>query len=256
MHLDHTDSTPLSTRDGTADPLTAREREVADLIAEGMSNEQIAEHLILTPGTVANHVAHIIDKMQVHSRAQVAVRVAVEKHRTDARMILALLMGLREVDGSTVRESMQHATNVLAMAFAAEKVDAFFYDEAVDVLVALGTSETPLRQLQRDLGLDRLALRNGGRAAWVFREKRAHRDGHVEDDDLELAGIRRDLGVRSMIAVPFEVAPAHRGVLQVASRQPDHFSEDQVHLLQFVAYWVALVARDRSIRELVPSDGA
>jgi DNA-binding CsgD family transcriptional regulator len=256
MHLDHTDSTPLSTRDGRADPLTAREREVADLIAEGMSNEQIAERLVLTPGTVANHVAHIIDKMQVHSRVQVAVRVAVEKHRTDARMILALLMALREVDGSTLRESMQHATNLLATAFAAEIVDAFFYDEGGDVLVALGTSATALGELQRDLGLDRLPLRNGGRAAWVFREKRAHRNGHVEDDELELPGVRRDLGVRSMIAVPFGVAPAHRGVLQAASRQPDRFSEDQVHLLQFVAYWVGLVARDRSVRELGPSDGA
>jgi hypothetical protein len=35
--------------------------------------------------------------------------VTVEKHRTDAGMILALLMAVPEVDGSTVRESMQHA---------------------------------------------------------------------------------------------------------------------------------------------------
>jgi DNA-binding NarL/FixJ family response regulator len=70
MHLDHPDATTLSTRDGTADPLTVLERELANLIAEGLSNEQIARGLVVTPGTVANHIAHIIDKMQVHSPVQ------------------------------------------------------------------------------------------------------------------------------------------------------------------------------------------
>jgi DNA-binding CsgD family transcriptional regulator len=237
----------------TSGASTARERELAALIAEAMSNEQMAGCLVLTRGTVANHVAHIIDKMQVHTRVQIAVRVAVEKHRTDARMILALLMALRAVDGSTLRESTRHATNPLATAAAAEKVDALSTMKEPTCLWRLGPAKRPGPELQRHLGSDRLPLRKGGRAAWVFREKRAHRDGHVEDDDLELAGIRRDLAVRSTIAGPFEVAPAHRGVSQAASRQPDHFSEDQVHLLQFVVNWVGLVARDRSVREIGPS---
>ena len=41
------------------DLLTQREREIAELVAEGLSNDQIAEPLALTPGTVANQVAHI-----------------------------------------------------------------------------------------------------------------------------------------------------------------------------------------------------
>src|SRR5437879_6909556 len=57
-------------------PLTPREREIAELIAEGLSNERIAERLVLTPGTVANHVAHILDKLGVQSRVQVAVTIA------------------------------------------------------------------------------------------------------------------------------------------------------------------------------------
>ena len=49
-----------SNRDGHCEPLTPREREVAELIAHGLSNEQIALRLVLTAGTVANHVAHIL----------------------------------------------------------------------------------------------------------------------------------------------------------------------------------------------------
>jgi DNA-binding NarL/FixJ family response regulator len=55
--------------------LTAREREVALLIARGYSNQQIAERLVLTRGTVANHVAHILGKLGVGNRTAVAALV-------------------------------------------------------------------------------------------------------------------------------------------------------------------------------------
>jgi DNA-binding NarL/FixJ family response regulator len=55
--------------------LTPREREVAELIARGYSNQQIAEALVLTRGTVANHVAHILDKVGAANRTQIAARV-------------------------------------------------------------------------------------------------------------------------------------------------------------------------------------
>jgi non-specific serine/threonine protein kinase len=53
--------------------LTAREREVADLIAKGLSNGQIANGLAVTVGTARTHVDHILAKLGMHSRAQVAV---------------------------------------------------------------------------------------------------------------------------------------------------------------------------------------
>lgn len=53
--------------------LTRRERGVAALIAEGLSNRQIATDLFITEGTVANHVVHILDKLGYNSRAQIAV---------------------------------------------------------------------------------------------------------------------------------------------------------------------------------------
>jgi pimeloyl-ACP methyl ester carboxylesterase/DNA-binding CsgD family transcriptional regulator len=54
--------------------LTAREREVVELIAEGMNNGEIAERLVLSPKTVRNHITHIFEKLQVETRAQAIVR--------------------------------------------------------------------------------------------------------------------------------------------------------------------------------------
>jgi predicted ATPase/class 3 adenylate cyclase/DNA-binding CsgD family transcriptional regulator len=58
--------------DGTTTALTRREQEVAVLIARGMTNRQIAEALVITEGTAANHVNHILDKLGFSSRAQIA----------------------------------------------------------------------------------------------------------------------------------------------------------------------------------------
>jgi DNA-binding CsgD family transcriptional regulator len=235
--------------DGHSEAITPREREVAELIAQGLTNEQIAERLVLTPGTVANHVAHILSKLRLQSRVQVAVKIANAKSRSDAETVLVLLGVLRQVDSTSAHGAMQHATNVLASAFAADKVDAFVYVAQTDMLEALGTSDTPLGRLQAELGLDKVPVADGGRAAWVFREQRPFRHGHVEDDLEESVGVRRDLGVRSTIAVPIQASEHYSGVLLVSSRQPDHFTQDQLHLLQFVAYWIGLVARDQSTND-------
>jgi class 3 adenylate cyclase len=52
--------------------ITAREKEVAALIAQGRSNRDIAEALVITEGTAANHVEHILKKLAFNSRAQIA----------------------------------------------------------------------------------------------------------------------------------------------------------------------------------------
>jgi ATP/maltotriose-dependent transcriptional regulator MalT len=56
--------------------LTAREQEVAALIARGLTNRQIGNTLIITEGTAASHVVHILDKLGFSSRAQIAVWAA------------------------------------------------------------------------------------------------------------------------------------------------------------------------------------
>jgi two-component system response regulator NreC len=50
--------------------LTEREREILKLVAEGFTNNQIAERLIISPKTVDTHRTHIMDKLNMHSRAE------------------------------------------------------------------------------------------------------------------------------------------------------------------------------------------
>jgi DNA-binding NarL/FixJ family response regulator len=52
--------------------LTPREREVIDLVAEGMSNKAIAQQLDISAHTVKSHLRNIMEKLTLHSRLQVA----------------------------------------------------------------------------------------------------------------------------------------------------------------------------------------
>jgi two-component system OmpR family sensor kinase len=64
--------------------LTAREQEVVVLVAEGLTNAEIAHRLVLEEGTVANHVRRVLLKLDMRSRTQLAVW-AVERglYRSD-----------------------------------------------------------------------------------------------------------------------------------------------------------------------------
>ena len=66
---------PLSAQDEKVFPdLTAREREVLDLLAAGLGNAAIATRLSLSPKTVRNNVSSIFAKLQVADRAEAIVR--------------------------------------------------------------------------------------------------------------------------------------------------------------------------------------
>jgi DNA-binding NarL/FixJ family response regulator len=54
--------------------LTPREKEVVQLIAEGLSNAEIAGRLFLSNGTIRNHVSTILEKTGLEHRTQIAVR--------------------------------------------------------------------------------------------------------------------------------------------------------------------------------------
>jgi DNA-binding NarL/FixJ family response regulator len=54
--------------------LSDREMEVVRLIVEGLSNKQISERLALSHKTVKNHISHILAKLSLTARTQVAVR--------------------------------------------------------------------------------------------------------------------------------------------------------------------------------------
>jgi serine/threonine-protein kinase PknK len=57
--------------------LTKREREVAKLVAAGLSNKDIASNLVISPRTAEAHVENILTKLGFTSRAQVATWMSV-----------------------------------------------------------------------------------------------------------------------------------------------------------------------------------
>lgn len=65
-----------SSRDGELPSLTKREREVAGLVHQGLTNREIAEKLVISPRTAEVHVVNILTKLGFKSRAQVAAWVA------------------------------------------------------------------------------------------------------------------------------------------------------------------------------------
>ncbi len=53
--------------------LTDREREVLELVARGMSNAEIADHLTISPATAKTHVAHLLTKLDARDRIQLVI---------------------------------------------------------------------------------------------------------------------------------------------------------------------------------------
>jgi DNA-binding NarL/FixJ family response regulator len=53
--------------------LTEREREVMALVANGLSNDEIAERLFVSPATAKTHVSRVMSKLDARDRAQVVV---------------------------------------------------------------------------------------------------------------------------------------------------------------------------------------
>ena len=72
-------TSPLPPLAASPDGLTAREVEVLRLVAIGLSKNQIAEQLVLSPNTVNVHIQSIYGKLGINSRSA-ATRYAIEHH--------------------------------------------------------------------------------------------------------------------------------------------------------------------------------
>lgn len=66
--------------------LTRREQEILALIADGKTNQEIAQMLYIAPGTVRVHVHAILQKLDVRDRTQAAV-IAIQKHLIDQQLL-------------------------------------------------------------------------------------------------------------------------------------------------------------------------
>jgi signal transduction histidine kinase len=159
-----------------------------------------------------------------------------------ARRLLDTLERLLELPSADLETTLIHACNLVADATGCDKVDAFLYDAGRDSLVAVGSSTQPLSTRQRQLGLDVLPLSNGGRVVDVYRTGRTFVTGQLQDDPDELRGVKEGLGIRSKLGVPLVVAGSRRGMMMLASQQPDFFTADDVRFVEAVGRWTASVA--------------
>jgi DNA-binding NarL/FixJ family response regulator len=66
----HTKASPLDDR---IHLLSAREKDIIQCIGEGMNNKEIADHLYLSEGTVRNHISHMLEKLDLRDRTQLAI---------------------------------------------------------------------------------------------------------------------------------------------------------------------------------------
>ncbi|MDP6666859.1 MAG: response regulator transcription factor [Dehalococcoidia bacterium] len=66
---------PAAAITGLAEPLSEREVEVLRLITAGMTNQEIAEHLVVSVSTIKTHINRTYRKLDVHNRTQAVARV-------------------------------------------------------------------------------------------------------------------------------------------------------------------------------------
>ena len=65
---------PPALSDALVEPLSARELQVLHLLAEGLTNQEIAQQLYVSPNTVRVHAYHIYGKLGVHNRTQAVTK--------------------------------------------------------------------------------------------------------------------------------------------------------------------------------------
>jgi two-component system OmpR family sensor kinase len=166
-----------------------------------------------------------------------------------AQQRLDALEQLFMLSGMEMKAVLSSAADVTASCMHADKVDAFLYDPTRDSLVALGRSQQPLSAIQKRLGLDVLQVSNGGRAVDVFLGGRTFACGELEHDQEELRGVKVGLGVRSTIGVPLDFGGTIRGVLMLASQEPNFWHAEDVAFAETIARWVSLLAHRAELVE-------
>jgi DNA-binding CsgD family transcriptional regulator len=155
--------------------------------------------------------------------------------------LLETLQELLALEATDLKPALEHAAQQIADVLIADKVDVFLHEPDSDMLVALGTNESPMARLQQARGLDRLPVSGGGWASLVYQTGQSRFSNQLDQDPEELRAIVEELGVRSQHAVPLDVRGERHGVLMACSARPGYFTEDDRRFLESVARWVGLV---------------
>jgi DNA-binding CsgD family transcriptional regulator len=97
--------------------LSAREQEVVELLADGLSGAQIAERLVLSPETVRTHVRNAMTKLGASTRSQ-AVAIALGRRRRDDKRISSAAAGAgsRQDNGASLSSDAAFAEGLTAVA--------------------------------------------------------------------------------------------------------------------------------------------
>ena len=165
------------------------------------------------------------------------------------QLLLTSLERLLHIPTGELKSTMIQASDVLADAFHADKVDVFLYDPARDSLNAICSSSQPLSAKQRKLGLEVLPIANGGRVVWVYKTGQTFATGNLQADAEELRGVKEALGIRSKIGVPFEIGGKRRGMVMIASLEPDHFANEDVPCAETLVRWTGVLAHRAELAE-------
>lgn len=165
--------------------------------------------------------------------------------------LLTTLQTLLEAPAGDLKTALTHAADAIAEAMGADKVDTFVYDDTRDSLVAIGTSNQPLSNLQKSLGLDVLPISNGGRVVYVYKTGELFLTGNLLEDPEELRGVKEGLRIQSKVGVPLEVGGQRRGMIMVASLAPNFFTHEDAAFIQAAVRWVGVVAHRAELIEQI-----
>jgi len=158
------------------------------------------------------------------------------------------------IEATELRPAMDEASLITADVLGADKTDVFLYAADTDTLVAVGTSDTPMGREQQRAGLDRQPVANQAPLAVVFQQGTPYLTGHADQEPTEPRGFIERLGIRCELDVPLDVAGERRGVVHVASTQPERFGEADVLFLEAVARWIGMILHRTELFERLQSE--